>query len=107
MYLWTLDADGLLSQALLTGNFEAAVEICMIENKMAEAIILAIAGGPDLLSRTQKRFFQKSKCSIGRVWRFKILLFSRLYLPVNLVLLHHTMLQELVRIHDRACVIVN
>ncbi|XP_078319996.1 protein transport protein Sec31A-like isoform X1 [Crassostrea virginica] len=61
------DADGLLSQALLTGNFEAAVEICMCENKMAEAIILAIAGGPDLLSRTQKRFFQKSKCSIGRL----------------------------------------
>lgn len=61
------DADGLLSQSLLTGNFEAAVEICMFENKMAEAIILAIAGGPDLLSRTQKRFFQKSKCSIGRL----------------------------------------
>lgn len=66
----TSDADGLLSQALLTGNFEAAVEICMCENKMAEAIILAIAGGPDLLSRTQKRFFQKSKCSIGRVSHF-------------------------------------
>jgi protein transport protein SEC31 len=65
-----LDADGLLSQALLTGNFEAAVEICLCENKMAEAIILAIAGGPDLLSRTQKRFFQQSKCSIGRVWKF-------------------------------------
>ncbi|XP_062589643.1 protein transport protein Sec31A-like [Saccostrea cucullata] len=61
------DADGLLSQALLTGNFEAAVEICLCENKMAEAIILAIAGGPDLLSRTQKRFFQQSKCSIGRL----------------------------------------
>lgn len=76
LYLWTLDADGLLSQALLTGNFEAAVEICMIENKMAEAIILAIAGGPDLLSRTQKRFFQKSKCSIGRVWSLKFFYFQ-------------------------------
>ena len=61
------DADGLLSQALLMGNFEAAVDMCLCEDKMAEAILLAIAGGPELLSRTQKRYFQKNNTSLGRV----------------------------------------
>ncbi|XP_021375424.1 protein transport protein Sec31A-like isoform X2 [Mizuhopecten yessoensis] len=61
------DADGLLSQALLMGNFEAAVDICLSEDKMAEAVLLAIAGGPDLLSRTQKTYFKKNKSSLGRL----------------------------------------
>ena len=30
-------------------NFEAAVDMCLSEDKMAEAILLAIAGGPELL----------------------------------------------------------
>ncbi|KAK3089875.1 hypothetical protein FSP39_007256 [Pinctada imbricata] len=61
------DADGLLSQALLTGNFEAAVDICLCENMMAEAILLSIAGGPELLSRTQKKYFQINKSHVGRL----------------------------------------
>lgn len=61
------DADGLLCQALLTGNFEAAVDMCLCENKMAEAILLAIAGGPELLSRTQQRYFQKNSTNLGRL----------------------------------------
>ncbi|XP_060599891.1 protein transport protein Sec31A-like [Ruditapes philippinarum] len=61
------DADGLLCQALLTGNFEAAVDMCLCENKMAEAILLAIAGGPELLSRTQQRYFQKNGTNLGRL----------------------------------------
>ena len=65
--LYFTDADGLLSQALLMGNFEAAVDMCLSEDKMAEAILLAIAGGPELLSRTQKRYFQKNNTSLGRV----------------------------------------
>ena len=62
-----VDADGLMTQALLSGNFEAAVEMCLSENKMAEAILLAIAGGPELLTRTQKKYFQKNKSNLGRV----------------------------------------
>ncbi|KAL3876454.1 hypothetical protein ACJMK2_034299 [Sinanodonta woodiana] len=61
------DADGLMGQALLTGNFEAAVDMCLNENKMAEAILLAIAGGPELLSRTQKRYFLKNHSNLGRL----------------------------------------
>ncbi|CAL1529193.1 unnamed protein product [Lymnaea stagnalis] len=60
-------ADGLMTQALLTGNFEAAVEMCLSENKMAEAILLAIAGGPELLVRTQKKYFLRNKSTLGRL----------------------------------------
>lgn len=63
----TDNADGLMTQALLTGNFEAAVEMCLSEDKMAEAILLAIAGGPELLIRTQKKYFQKNKSTLGRL----------------------------------------
>ncbi|KAL4240586.1 Protein transport protein Sec31A [Mactra antiquata] len=63
----TTDADGLLCQALLTGNFAAAVDMCLSENRMAEAILLSIAGGPELLSRTQQRYFQKNGTNLGRL----------------------------------------
>ncbi|KAL5017881.1 hypothetical protein ScPMuIL_003603 [Solemya velum] len=61
------DAEGLLSEALLTGNYEAAVEMCLHENKMAEAILLAIAGGTELLKKTQKRYFEINKSNLGRL----------------------------------------
>ncbi|KAK7113259.1 protein transport protein Sec31A-like isoform X2 [Littorina saxatilis] len=61
------DKSGLMAQALLMGNFEAAVEMCLAENKMAEAILLAIAGGPELLLRTQKKYFQRNKSNLGRL----------------------------------------
>ncbi|KAI8797530.1 protein transport protein Sec31A isoform X1 [Biomphalaria glabrata] len=63
----TNNADGLMTQALLTGNFEAAVEMCLSEDRMAEAILLAIAGGPELLVRTQKKYFQRNKSTLGRL----------------------------------------
>ena len=61
------DFEGLVTQSLLMANFEAAVEVCLHHNKMAEAITLAIAGGPELLLQTQKRFFQSSKSDLNRV----------------------------------------
>ncbi|XP_026707070.1 protein transport protein Sec31B isoform X2 [Athene cunicularia] len=61
----TKDTDGLISQALLLGNFEAAVELCMRAERFADAIILAIAGGEDLLKETQKRYFAKRKTKLS------------------------------------------
>ena len=66
-FLPPADSSALMAQALLMGNFEAAVEMCLAEDKMAEAILLAIAGGPELLLRTQKKYFQRNKSNIGRV----------------------------------------
>ncbi|NWQ86923.1 SC31B protein, partial [Burhinus bistriatus] len=61
----TEDMDGLVSQALLLGNFEDAVELCMRAERFADAIILAIAGGENLLKETQKRYFAKHKTKLS------------------------------------------
>nr|XP_008524002.1 PREDICTED: protein transport protein Sec31A isoform X9 [Equus przewalskii] len=61
------DIDGLITQALLTGNFESAVDLCLHDNRMADAIILAIAGGQELLAQTQKKYFAKSQSKITRL----------------------------------------
>ncbi|XP_054846141.1 protein transport protein Sec31A isoform X7 [Eublepharis macularius] len=63
----TGDIDGLITQALLTGNFESAVDLCLHDNRMADAIILAIAGGQELLLKTQKKYFAKTQGKITRL----------------------------------------
>lgn len=65
------DVDGLITQALLTGNFESAVDLCLHDNRMADAIILAIAGGQELLSRTQEKYFAKMQSKITRVCGYR------------------------------------
>ncbi|XP_042545584.1 protein transport protein Sec31B isoform X2 [Dipodomys spectabilis] len=61
----TEDTDGLLSQALLLGELGPAVELCLKEERFVEAIILAQAGGTDLLKRTQERYFTKRRTKIS------------------------------------------
>lgn len=59
------DTDGLISQALLVGNFEGAVDLCMSDGRYAEAILLSISGGEELLKKTQQRYLDKKKNSIS------------------------------------------
>uniref|UniRef100_A0A8C4PR65 Protein transport protein Sec31A n=1 Tax=Equus asinus asinus TaxID=83772 RepID=A0A8C4PR65_EQUAS len=59
--------EDLGKKALLTGNFESAVDLCLHDNRMADAIILAIAGGQELLAQTQKKYFAKSQSKITRL----------------------------------------
>ncbi|XP_051907799.1 protein transport protein Sec31A [Hippocampus zosterae] len=61
------DTDGLITQALLTGNFEVAVELCLLDGRMADGIILAIAGGDDLLEKTQRKYFHKTRGKITKL----------------------------------------
>ncbi|XP_039614767.1 protein transport protein Sec31A isoform X5 [Polypterus senegalus] len=61
------DVDGLITQALLTGDFEGAVDLCLHDNRMADAIILAIAGGQELLLKTQKKYFAKTQSKITKL----------------------------------------
>ncbi|XP_030625928.1 protein transport protein Sec31A isoform X2 [Chanos chanos] len=61
------NVDGLITQALLTGDFEAAVELCLHDNRMADGIILAIAGGPELLEKTQKKYLIKTQSKISKL----------------------------------------
>ncbi|KAG6921586.1 SEC31 -like protein B, COPII coat complex component [Chelydra serpentina] len=65
--LVTTDTDGLISQALLVGNFAGAVELCMRADRFADAIILAIAGGETLLRETQMQYFAKRKTKISQL----------------------------------------
>ncbi|MGH0141344.1 UNVERIFIED_CONTAM: hypothetical protein FKN15_073281 [Acipenser sinensis] len=61
----TTNTDGLISQALLVGNFEGAVDLCLNDARFADAIILAISGGEELLKKTQQRYLAKQKTSIS------------------------------------------
>ncbi|XP_051973347.1 protein transport protein Sec31A-like isoform X2 [Xyrauchen texanus] len=61
------DIDGLITQALLTGDYEAAVNLCLHDNRMADGIILAIAGGPELLAKTQKKYFTTTQSKISKL----------------------------------------
>ncbi|XP_017344929.1 protein transport protein Sec31A isoform X9 [Ictalurus punctatus] len=61
------DVDRLITQALIIGDFEAAVSLCLHDDRMADAIILAIAGGPELLEKTQKKYLTKSQSKIGKL----------------------------------------
>ncbi|XP_076803880.1 protein transport protein Sec31A-like isoform X2 [Clavelina lepadiformis] len=61
------DLDSLISQALLIGNYSAAVDLCLRGERMADAIVIAIAGGPELLKKTQKRYFAASQSKISRL----------------------------------------
>ncbi|KAJ8346349.1 hypothetical protein SKAU_G00277500 [Synaphobranchus kaupii] len=63
----TEGVDGLITEALLTGDFESAVELCLHDNRMADSIILAIAGGPELLEKTQKKYFEKTRSKITKL----------------------------------------
>ncbi|XP_065779180.1 protein transport protein Sec31B isoform X3 [Muntiacus reevesi] len=81
MTLWeipiTEDTEGLLSQALLLGELGPAVELCLKEERFADAIILAQAGGADLLKQAQEHYLAKKKtgiapllaCIIQRNWK--------------------------------------
>uniref|UniRef100_A0A6Q2XWD2 Protein transport protein Sec31A n=1 Tax=Esox lucius TaxID=8010 RepID=A0A6Q2XWD2_ESOLU len=68
-YCWFVpsDVDGLITQALLTGNFEGAVELCLHDNRMADSIILAIAGGAELLKKTQQKYFTMTHSKITKL----------------------------------------
>ncbi|XP_044252290.1 protein transport protein Sec31A [Tribolium madens] len=53
------DTEGLITQALLLGNVEAAVELCLNAKRFADAIIIAMTGGSDLLARTQHAYLEQ------------------------------------------------
>ncbi|XP_061612010.1 protein transport protein Sec31A isoform X1 [Phyllopteryx taeniolatus] len=59
------DTDGLISQALLVGNFHGAVDLCLSDGRYAEAILLSISGGEDLLKKTQQKYLSKQKNSVS------------------------------------------
>lgn len=49
------------------GNFEGAVDLCLSDGRYAEAILLSISGGEELLKKTQQRYLDTQKNSVSMV----------------------------------------
>lgn len=52
-----------------------------IFSSKADAFLLAIAGGPDLLARIQTRYFEKSKSNVARVCKYIYYYYYRFLIP--------------------------
>ncbi|KAH8277557.1 hypothetical protein KR018_000691 [Drosophila ironensis] len=59
--------DTLIAEAILTGNVEAAVELCLEAQRIPEALIIASTGGIEVLTRTQTRYLLQQKSELSHV----------------------------------------
>lgn len=53
------ETDRLVTKAVVLGDFESAVSLCLSTERYADAILLAVKGGPELLQKTQKAYFER------------------------------------------------
>ncbi|EPS45073.1 hypothetical protein H072_1061 [Dactylellina haptotyla CBS 200.50] len=53
------DTDKNITRALILGDFERAVDICIKEDRLSDAFMLAVAGGEKSLKKVQKAYFAK------------------------------------------------
>lgn len=53
------EVDRLITRALVLGDFDSAVTLSLSVDRFADALILAVKGGPELLARTQQAYFEK------------------------------------------------
>ena len=58
------DVDRLITQSLVLGDFAGAVELALATDRFADAILLAVRGGPELLASTQKAYFERQTASL-------------------------------------------
>ncbi|KAJ3137537.1 protein transport protein S31 [Geranomyces variabilis] len=55
------DIDVLITKAVILGDFETAVDVALGANRLADAMMLAVSGGSELLLRTQQEYFRRQK----------------------------------------------
>ncbi|KAF8816748.1 hypothetical protein BYT27DRAFT_7181181 [Phlegmacium glaucopus] len=65
------DVDRLVTKALVLGDFDSAVALCLSSDRFADAILLAVRGGPELLQRTQKAYFERRTTSLPSLRLFQ------------------------------------
>ncbi|TPX35765.1 hypothetical protein SmJEL517_g02007 [Synchytrium microbalum] len=58
-----IDVDSLISRAIILGNYSVAVQACMAVNRYADAMVLAVCGGPDLIAKARDEYFAKTRDS--------------------------------------------
>ncbi|XP_017468376.1 PREDICTED: protein transport protein Sec31A isoform X2 [Rhagoletis zephyria] len=61
------DPDSLITEAILTGNLEAAVELCLDSHRTAEALIIASTAGIDFLTKIHNRYLQQQRSELSNV----------------------------------------
>lgn len=59
--------DGKISQALITGDLAAAVDLCFNDKRYADAIVLAMTGPPELLTAARNRYFRLTQGDVSRL----------------------------------------
>lgn len=58
------DGDRLITRALVLGDFTSAVSLCLSLDRYADALLLAVRGGPELLAKTQKAYFERQTIAL-------------------------------------------
>lgn len=53
------NADKAITRALMLGNFEAALEVCLKDGRMADAFMIAICGGQKCIDKVQAAYLKK------------------------------------------------
>ena len=72
------DVDRLVTKALVLGDFDSAVALCLSSGRFADAILLAVRGGPELLQRTQKAYFERRLTSLPSLRLFQSIIINDL-----------------------------
>ena len=58
------NTDHLITKALVLGDFDSAVALCLSAERFSDAILLAAKGGPELLKKTQAAYFERRTISL-------------------------------------------
>jgi len=53
------EADRKITRALLLGHFEKALDVCLAEDRMSDAFMIAICGGDECTKKAQEAYFAK------------------------------------------------
>lgn len=53
------EADKKVTQALMQGSFEKAVDICLKEDRLSDAFMIAICGGEQCIAKARAAYFKK------------------------------------------------
>jgi protein transport protein SEC31 len=58
------DVDKLITRSIVLGDFESAVNLCLETDRLSDAVLLAGCGGPELLQKTRKIYFEKKASNV-------------------------------------------
>lgn len=69
------ETDEAIQRALVAGDYEGAVNICLGAGRVADALVMAAVSGTALWEKTQQEYFQRSKrpylkVSLFLLWSF-------------------------------------